>query len=163
MEIRRKPGGRAGRSSSPARCVPEVTLLTSSQRWMTFGCVADMGEAILDDTYADLLLNSSRRSSNSSSKCTTGTARSPSTKSSKQTLIFTLTSCRRNRRGLPSLDVAQIWPPRPTTFSAIGAKLMGTIVQLPWCREGARSQTEQTEGERQRWRSLAQVVLPPQN
>ena len=60
MEIRRKPGGRAGRSSSSARWVPEVTLLTSSQsKDERDGLrLADMGEEILDDTYADLLLNS---------------------------------------------------------------------------------------------------------
>ena len=54
MQIRWKPGGRAGRSSSPPRYVPEVTLLTSSQRWS----LADMGEEILAHTYADLLLTS---------------------------------------------------------------------------------------------------------
>ena len=58
MKIGRKPGGRAGKSFSPARCVPKVTLLTSSQKWMTFGCVSRTGEEILDDTCADLLLNS---------------------------------------------------------------------------------------------------------
>ena len=35
-------------------------------------------------------------------------------------------------------------------------------VHLSWCREGTRSQIEQTKGQTQRWRSFAQVVLLPQ-
>ena len=87
--------------------------------------LADM-EEILDDTYADLLLISFPKEFEFIKQMHHRDRSFTSTKSSKQPLIFTLTSCRANRRGLPSLDAEQLCPPRPTTFSGIGATLMGT-------------------------------------
>ena len=109
--------------------MPEVTLLTSSQsKDERDGLrLADMGEEILDDTYADLLLNSIPKEFEFI-KQMHHRDRSFTLDQIKQTatLIFTLTSCRGNRRDSPSLDVDQLWPPRPTTFRAIDATLMGT-------------------------------------
>ena len=87
--------------------------------------LADMGEEILDDTYVDLLLNSFPKEFEFI-KQMHHRDRSFTLDQIKQTATnFTLTSCRGNRRGPPSLDVKQLWPPRRTTFSAIGAKLVG--------------------------------------
>ena len=128
MEIRRTPGGRAGRSSSSARWVPEVTLLTSSQsKDERDGLrLADMGEEILDDTYAELLSNFFPKEFEFI-KQMHHQDRSFTLDQIKQTATnFYIDELSRNRRGLPSLDLEQLWPPRPTTLSAIGAKLMGT-------------------------------------
>ena len=59
MAIRRKLGVRAGRNGSPPRCRLAVIRLTSFISTMDDLRLrlADMGEHILDATYADLLLN----------------------------------------------------------------------------------------------------------
>ena len=151
MEIRRKPGGRAGKRlfSSAMRGGSDPTEFIAKMNDLR-PRLADMGEEILDGTYADLLLNSFPKEFEFIKQMHHRDRSFTLDQICKPPLIFTLTSCRGNRRGPPSVDVEQLWPPRPTPFSAIGAKLWALPVQLPWCREGTRSQTEQTEGQRQR-------------
>ena len=59
MEIRRKPGGRAGKKlfSSVMRAGSDPTDFIAKMDGLRLR-LADMGEEILDDTYVDLLLNS---------------------------------------------------------------------------------------------------------
>ena len=145
MEIRRKPGGRAGRSSSSARWVPEVTLLTSSQsKDERDGLrLADMGEEILDDTYADLLLNSIPKEFEFI-KQMHHRDRSFTLDQFKQTATNVL-RCRAVEEFVGAL---RLW-----TWSSYGChvqqrsmpsvqSLRALPVHLSWCREGTRSQTE---------------------
>ena len=76
--------------------------------------LVDMGEEVLDDTYADLLLNPFPKEFELM-KQMHHRDRSFTLDQIKQTATnFTLTSCRGTRRGPPSLNVEQLWPPRLT-------------------------------------------------
>ena len=124
----------------------------------------DMGEEILEDTYADLLLNSFPKEFEFI-KQMHHRDRSFTLDQIKQTAnSFCIDELSRDSSG-PSVagrGAAMAAASKPRSVPSVQS-LWALPVQLPWFREGTRSQTEQTEGQRQRWRSFAHVVLLPQN
>ena len=88
--------------------------------------LADMGEQILDDTYADLLLNSFPKEFAFIRQMNHRDRSSRWSKSRKPPSTFTSTSFRGSRRHLLSLDVEQQWRPRPAAISTTSAKLSVT-------------------------------------
>ena len=124
--------------------------------------LADMGEEIVDDTYADLLLNSFPKEFEFI-KQMHHRDRSFTLDQIKQTANnFYIVELSRTSSG-PSVagrGAAMAAASKPRSVPSVQS-LWALPVQLPWGCEGTRSQTEQTEGQRQRWRSFAQVVLLP--
>ena len=111
--------------------------------------LADMGEGILEDTYADQLLNSFPKEFEFI-KQTHHRDRSFTLDQIKQTATnFYIKELSRNRPGPPSLDVEQLCRRVQQRSVPSVQSLWALPFQLPWCREGAKSQTEQTKGQRQ--------------